>query len=239
MRTRVKYSFINRFVLSVFIIFFSTLNAFAANSLLGVDVKQIDNDNYKIILKVNNAVNIKQFSDSADNLTLVLNSAVPSDSVEILYDNASDLKNVIVQKKNSSNTMILLQGKNIDNAKIYTKELSTGILKQFDSNANSLNKYLYIANKKYILFGLVGIILLFFLMISSRPDLKRNVNKKSKQHNKQTEYNTIRNKTVSQKRYVPSIHYRINNVKTNMTLPKDFVISNLSQYEEEKIRKVG
>ena len=135
--------------------------------------------------------------------------------------------------------MILLQGKNIDNAKIYTKELSTGILKQFDSNASSLNKYLYIANKKYILFGLVGIILLFFLMISSRPDLKRNVNKKSNKQKKQTEYVTIRNKTVSQKRYVPSIHYRINNVKTNMTLPKDFVISNLSQYEEEKIRKVG
>ena len=239
MRTRVKYSFINGFLLSVCIILFSALNAFAANSLLGVDVKQDGNDNYKIILKVNNAVNIKQFSESADNLTLVLTSAVPSDSVEILYDNASDLKNVIVQKKNSDNTMILLQGKNIDKAKIYTKELSTGILKQFDSNANSLNKYLYIANAKYLLFGLAGIILLFFLMISSRPDLKGNVNKKSNKQKKQTEYVTIRNKIVNQRRYIPSIHYRINNVKTNMTIPKDFVISTLSQYEEEKIRKVG
>ncbi len=239
MRTRVKYSFINRFLLSVFILFFSALNAFAANSLLGVDVKQTDNDNYKIILKVNNAVNLKKSSGTADNLTLVLNSVVPSDSVEILYDNASDLKNVIVQKKNADNTMIILQGKNIDKAQIYTKELSTGILKQFDSNSNSLNKYLYIANTKYLLLGLAGIILLFLLMLSSRPDLKRNNNKKIKQSNKQSEYITIRNKTINQKRYVPSINYRINSVKTNMTLPKDFVISNLSQYEEEKERKVG
>ena len=135
--------------------------------------------------------------------------------------------------------MIILQGKNIDKAQIYTKELSTGILKQFDSNSNSLNKYLYIANTKYLLLGLAGIILLFLLMLSSRPDLKRNNNKKIKQSNKQSEYITIRNKTINQKRYVPSINYRINSVKTNMTLPKDFVISNLSQYEEEKERKVG
>ena len=75
-------------------------------------------------------------------MTLLLKETLPTDSVEIVYDNAADLQNVIVQKKNNGDTAVLLQCKNIQNAKIYTKDLSTGLIVQ-----NSNNKF-YITNKK-------------------------------------------------------------------------------------------
>lgn len=228
MKTRINYNILTRFFMVVCIFFFSALNAQAFNALSGVDVKQNDNNSYNITLKVDNSVKIKKITDSQDNLTLVLDSIIPTDSVEIVYDNASDLKNVMVQKKNTDNTVIVFQGKNIENAKIYTKELSTGIVKPFDEN--SLTNYLYIANLKYFLVGLAGVVFLFFMLISMRP--------KSKRYNSASAQ-TLRNKINSRNRYIPSINYKINSVRANATVPKELVISKLNEYQEQKIRKAG
>lgn len=229
MKTRIKVNIIKLFLV-VCVFLFSNLNALAFNALSGVDVKQINNDVYNITLKVDNSVKIKKVTDSKGNLTLILSSIIPADSIEIVYDNTSDLKNVIVQKKNDQNTIILFQGKNIENAKIYTKELSTGLLKSLDANPGALNNYLYIANKKYFSFAILGFISLFFIMLSLRP--------KSKRYNPQAQ-NTIRTKVNSKNRYIPSINYKINNTKGNMSVPKDFVISKIRTYQEQKIRKAG
>lgn len=238
MSTRIKYSLISKLILFLCIFCFSALNAFAANSLSGVDVKQTGSDSYKIILKTDNSVKLNKISEGKDNLVLVLNSTIPADSVEIVYDNASDLKNVMIQKKNSDNTMILLQGKNIENAEIYTKEITTGLLKQINTPENSLENYLYISNAKHLKYILFAIIGLFFLMLCFRPKSKKYISANQHNNKKQITVNSIKNKISTDKRYIPSINYRINNVQSNMSVPKEFVISNINKYEE-KIRKAG
>lgn len=241
MGTRIKYSFINKFLLLfICIFFFSVLNSFAANALSGVDVKQIGDGSYNVILKTDSSVNIKKITDTKDTLLLILDSSIPADAVEIVYDNTSDVKNVMVQKKNSDNTMILIQGKNIENAKIFTKDISTGIVNPLDNKMNSLNNYLYVANVKYLTFGFIGIIMMFILMISFRPKQTKYSYNVKKQYKtiKQTTINNINKKKNYSKRYVPSINYRINNMGYNMSVPKDFDVQS-QMFEEEQIRKVG
>lgn len=240
MSTGRKYNLISKLSLFVIAFCFTCIAAFASNSLTGVDVKQMGESSYNIILKTDSSVNVKKIVDGKDNITLLLKSTIPSDSVEIVYDNASDLYNVMVQRKNDDSTMVLLEGKNINNAIVYTKEISTGDLKQVDANGNSLNNHLYLANLKYFSFSLMGIIFIFMLMHSFRPKSKNNVamNQKQIRSKKHTTINSMKKNASVQKRYVPSINYRIANAKSNMSMPNDFVISNAEQYQE-KIRKAG
>ena len=245
MRTRVKFNLLNKLFLFAFAFVCSFAVSFAADSsLTGIDVKQVGDADYNILLKLDNAANIQRISNDSDNLTIVLNSTIPSDSVEILYDNTANLDNVIVQKKNNENTVILLQGKNIENAKIYTKELSTGLTKENNAKENSLNNYLFIADKKLASFSLLGLIAFFGLMLSLRPRNKRYssapVNVRNSKSAKKVTVNTLRNKNINQSRNIPSINYRVNgSAKVAMSVPKDFVINNYNAKEVEQIRKAG
>ncbi len=234
MNIRIEYGIIKKFLLLFFIFVFSALNVQAQNALSSVSVSQTAGNSYNITLKTDGSVRIKKYAESENNLLLVLNSVVPADSVEIVYDNASGLENVIVQKKNDNNTTILFQGKNVENSKIFVKELSTGLLKPFDSN--TLSDYLYIENIKYFSYAFSVIVVLFLMMILFRPGYKiyrskQKVSKKTIQNSQ-----TLRTKQYTAKRYIPSINYKVSVQKRNMTIPKDFVISN---HMEEKIRKAG
>lgn len=232
-----SFNFIKKMVLLLCVFMLSALSAYANNSLLGINVEQTANDTYNIVLKADSSTKITKHVESKDNLTLFLNSIIPSDSIDIVYDNASDLDNVIVQKRNSDNTIILLQGKNIHNANIYVKELSTGVLKPYDSN--SLSNYLYVGNVKYFVTGVAGLVLIFLLMIALRPKSKKYTHTANVQQKVKYSTTTIRAKQQIQKRYVPSINYKVANTRTNMTVPKDFVISAAQKYNEERIRKAG
>ncbi len=246
MKTGKQLSIINRIFLFIFVFLLSSINSFALdNSLSGINVSQNENNEYKVLLKLDKNVQIKKISDEQDTLILVLSSTLPSDSMEIVYDNARDLNNVIVQKKNADNTLILLQGKNIENAKIYTKDLSVGIIKPFDTNSNSSGNLFFIADKKVLAFSLTGLIILFLIMLASRPGEKRyqsnNINRTAKSV-KRTEVNTLRNKNLVQSRNIPSINYRsngsFNSANAFISTPEDFAVNN-GQYSEEKIRKAG
>ncbi len=240
MRLRVS-SLVSKVLFLTGAIVISSVGAFAAtNSISGVDVKQIENGEYSVILKMDRNANIKKISDNMDTLDIVINSALPVEDMEIVYDNAADLKNVIVQKKNANNTVISLQGKNVENAKIYTKELSTNAIKEVKTFA-----LFNFADNKSILFGLIGL-LMFMMLKSSKKSKKQNSivaqevsSKKARKSKKQT-INTInkRNKVAAQN--IPSINYRINGSfaasQQNMSIPKDFVIN---QYQKEQMRKVG
>lgn len=231
MSTRVKI--LNKLFLFIGIFLCSFLSAFAAeNSLFGIDVKQLNEADYSVILKVDNSLDVQKVFNGEDNLTLVLNQTVPTDSVEIIYDNAADLENVIVQKKNNGDTAILLQGKGIENAKIFTKDLASGQLVQAD------NKKLFSVDIKTAGFSVLGFIAFFMLMLSIRPKNKRyNSNVKNVKATKKVVANTLRNKIQHQSKNIPSINYNVNaGFKSNMSVPKDFVINN---YMEEEIRKVG
>lgn len=247
MRTGKEYSIINRCFAFVFIFAFAALNSFSAeNSLSGVDIKQSANSGYQIFLKLDKKAQIKKIIENDDNLTLVVNSTLPSESMEIVYDSEDNFSNVIVQKKNDDNTLISLQGQNIANAEIYTKELSTGIVKQLDEKEGFLNGLFFIADKKILSCSILGMFFFFLMMLASRPKNKRyssqNVNKIVK--SKKMVVDTLRNKNLVQSRNIPSINYKVNgsfnSVNMHVSTPKDFVINNANQpVEIEEIRKAG
>ncbi len=230
-----------RFVLFVLILLAGATSAFALeSSLAGIDVNQDNQGKYNIKLKLDKSVNINKYVDNTNNMTLVLSSVLPSESLEIIYDNAADLNNVIVQKKND-NTIILLQGDNIENANIYTQELSSGVIKPADINKNS--ETLSILNNRFISFSVLGVILLFILMINSKPKEKHYAKNNTYETVKSKNYaNTLRHKNLIQSKKIPSINYKINgkfNNSNTTTIPKDFVINNYNTIESEKIRKAG
>lgn len=243
MKTRRVIHIINKCFLFICVVLLSSLSSFAAeNSLLGIDVKQMPNNGYNILLRLDNTAQINKTVDSEGNLIINLNSTLPSDSMDIIYDNTSDLNNVIVQKKNKDNTVILLQGKNIANAQIFTKELSTGITKKLDAKNSLLSNLLFIADKKIFAFSFAAMFLMFLMMLAVRPKNQRysassikKINKTAKDVNA----NTLRNKNLIQSKNIPSINYNVKKSLNSsfMSVPKDFVINN--HIVEEEIRKVG
>lgn len=241
MNTRNKFSLIIN-LLFICIFFVSSMASYAMNSLSGVDINQTDKGNYNIVLKTDSAAKIDKISEKNNSLIITLTSVVPVESLEILYDNISDIKNVMVQKKNSDNTMVIIEGNNIENANIYLNDLSLGTIKPVDANISSLNNYLYIENVKYFTFCVVGIFIMFLLMLSFRPKQEKYTSNVKKQ------YNTVKNTTINkinkkhsnvQKRYIPSINYRITGLEANMTVPDSLRNSASVIFEEERERKAG
>lgn len=241
-----ELSIINKFFVLGVVFVLSPVFSFAVeNSLSAIDVKQSSSGEYDIVLKLDKKAQVKKMVDSEGNLTLVVNSTLPSETMDIVYDSAADLENVIVQKKNKDNTLILFQGENISNAKVYTKELSTGVVKQINSNDAAFGNLFFIADKKVLAMFLVGLFSFFMMMLALRPREKKYTVASAKKHTnvkKNTSVNTLRNKNLVQSKNIPSINYKVNgsfsSVNANMSKPKDFVIN--KQYQEiEQIRKVG
>ena len=207
-----EYIFQN-FLFCIIALAFISMPVCAANtSLTGINVKQNSN-NTDVILKLAGNSKIKKIVNSNDNITLILNSAVPSESIDIVYDNTSNINNVIVQKKNNDNTVIMLEGKNIANASIFTKDVLNG------NNLTPLNsKTLFFNfNRLSVIFGIM--FLLFILCIN----LKR----------KHTKLHSI-NKNIYSKT-ISSVPYKTTN--KFISTPKDFIINRYM--EEEKIRKAS
>ena len=229
---------LNKLFLFICIFLCSSVFACAAEkSLLGIDVQQ-QGSNYNVMLKLDKDAEIQRMVNGEDNLTIVLKETLPTDSVEIIYDNAADLENVIVQKKKNGNTLILLEGKAIENASIYAKDLSTGVVSQFGIE-KSLANYLFVV-KKIVGFSFLVLMMFYLLMLSLRPKNKRyNSNVKNVKSTNVSSSNTLRNKNVNQSRNIPSINYKVNGGFSKMSIPKDFVINNHMASEREQIRKAG
>ncbi len=238
MRTRIQK--LNKLFLFICIFLCSSVFAFATeNAISGIDVRQLGPSNYDVVLKTNADVDIQKMVNGEDNLTIILKDTVPTESVDIIYDNAADLENVIVQKKNNGNTVIFLQGKDIENAQVYTKDISTGAVLPSDEE-RSLDNYLFIADKKIAGFSVLGLVMFFMIMLSLRPKNKRyNSNVKNVKTNKSLSENTLRNKNINQSRSIPSINYKLNGGFSRMSIPKDFVINNHMANEKKQIRKAG
>ena len=243
MITAKGFKLIYKYFISVFTIFVFALNSFASEaSLSGIDVNRNDNGTYKIILRLDGASKIKKMAEESNKLTVMLNSTLPSDAMDIVYDNNSNLTNVIVQKKNKNNTMIIFEGNNIQNADIYTKELSSGSVKQLNDNG-ILNGIFFIADKKLLATSVLSVIFIFFMMLMARPKSKRysSVKTNNSANKKQVRVNTLRNKNLVQSRNIPSINSGINgsfnSARMYMTQPNELVVNNT--YEEEQIRKAG
>ncbi len=241
MRTTSNFGLLKKSLLLICIFIFSGISTYASvNFLSGIDVKQTNDNNHSVLLKLNNSVKIQKVSNSKDNLTLTLASTMPSDSIDIVYDNTDDLQNVVVQKKNADNTVIAIQGKNIENAKIYVNDISSGITKEYKDSM--LNNLLFLANDN-VSTTLAILSLLILLMFAHKPtNKKKNSNKNITISNHVKNYqtiNTLKTQNIKQSRRVPSINYNVNKIYENRyaTKPQDFVINESER--KERIRKVG
>jgi hypothetical protein len=216
---------------------FSFTSALAANiSLSGIDVDQNPENEYSVFVKTDKKANIQVKTNENNKLVILLNSTTPADSLDIIYDDAPDMTNVIVQKKNKNNTLILLEGKNISNAQIYNNDLSTGLIKPVYSDGFSNNKILSTAG--------IGIGFLLLMMLILKPRNRKytvSENNNTKRQRKTSRVNTLRNKNLVQSTNIPSISYNVNgsfnSVQKYMTTPADLSVN--EQYEEEEIRKAG
>ncbi len=237
-------NFIKKIVLFVFIFLFSGISSYCAdNSINGIDVQQVSGGAYNILLKLDKPAKITKQTDGNNNLTIVLNKILPSDSLEIIYDNADDLDNIIVQKKNSENTSVYFHGKNINNSIIYVKDLSTGMTNLLNEKNNS---FFFISAKKFVLYSVFSLFCIFLFMLLIRPKSKRysenNTYKIVKSQNKHI-VNTLRSKNLVQSKNIPSINYNINSGFNNLNkyteIPEELKFFNNSETEANEIRKAG
>ncbi len=234
---------ISKCIFFMFIFLLSSINSFAVeNSLSGIDVTQLNG--YKVLLKLDKKAQVNKSVDKEGNLILILNQTLPSDSLEIVYDNIDGLNNIIVQKKGTDNTLIHLQGKNIKNAQVYTKELSTGYVKALNSNNSLFNNLFFITDKKIFVYSVTGMIILFILLLAFRPKEKRYIVNNTDKiiSNKRIYANTLRNKNLIQSKNIPSIGYSVNgsfkSANSYMSLPEHYTSGN-NIYTNDKARKVG
>lgn len=221
------------------ILIFSGLQSYASvHSLSAIEVLQNNNGEYSIILKADKKLPVKKEAFSNSKLSLLLNSTLPSESMDIIYDNSPDIKNIIVQKKNKNNTVILFEGLNINNSKVYLKDMSSGTMNIAGAN-NIFNNF----NKTDIVVS-SGLFLLMLMLISNKNRNKKyeasnkSVNKKQK---RQLNVNTLRNKNLVQSKNIPSISSKINgsftSAKVYMSIPQELSVN--EDFEEEQIRKAG
>ena len=242
-----EFNILNKCIAFVCVFLCASLSSFAIeNSLSEVGLRQSVDNGYQVILKLDKKAQIKKIVDGTDNLTLVVNSTLPSESMEIIYDSEDSLANIIVQKRNDNNTLISLQGENIANAEILTKEISTGAVKKLDKNENTLNNLFFIADKKILGSSLIGILFLFLMMLVTKPRNRKStsltVDKTS--HLNKTYANTLRNKNLVQSQNIPSINYKVNgsfsSANSHSTMPKDLVVNGKKNtIREQQIRKAG
>ena len=230
-----------KILLLFFVFICSNFFAYSAeNSLSEISVKKTYSGQYNILLKLNKSANVKKSFDG-ENLILTIPSTLPSDSIDIIYDNASGLHNVTVQKKNTNNTLILLQGDNISNSQIFTKDISTGFTKKIDDSNPFFTNILFVSDKKFVvLFSLLALFF-FTIILASKPRTKTSVQQQhfsssNSYHNKSM---TLRRKNLLQSKNIPSISYKLNGSFSSVSVskPSDFDFNN--NQLDEQIRKVG
>lgn len=211
----------------------SALSSFADfNVISSVDIKQNENNGYNIILNADKPVSLSKINKDTNSMAFIVDSAVPSDTIEISYDSNSDLNNVIVQKKNADNTAITIQGKNIENSQIYVNSLYDGTLSKADLINNSFNKY-----------TLFSLMIIFALIAIFKPKKKNNNLQTPKKLSKKTvnTYNsTLRNKNNLRPDILPSMNYKVTGSFKNsvVSIPKELSINSYNDLPQE-IRKAG
>ena len=233
MNLRIKFSFVLKLFVFYAVFIISALSFHADfNVISSVDIKQAENNGYNIILNSDKIVKISEITKDINSLAFIVNSAVPSDAIEISYDSNSDLNNVIVQKKNAYNTAITIQGKNIENSQIYVNSLYDGTLTKADLQNNSFNKY-----------TLFSLLFIFALIALFKPKKKNNNLQTPKKLNKKTvnTYNsTLRNKNNMRQDVLPSMNYKVTGSFKNsvVTIPQELSVNSYNELPQ-KIRKAG
>lgn len=217
-----------KLLISLFAFMFMTVSAYAS-TLSEIEITQDNNGKYNVVFSLDSKTKIVKENSSKGNLSLLLKGTNLADNLNISYENSTDLQNVVVQKKNKDNSIVLLEGKNIEEAKILAKDINNGVISEIKLKNNSL---------LYSVLGVFGLIMLLAIRntIILRRKRKRVVQDPNELIKKKIqEVNTLRKKNKQQSKNIPSINYNLNNSKT--TIPEGFVINNYKNNQEN--RKVG
>lgn len=224
---------VKRLFLLIIMFLFTAINVYAKdNSLSGITVQYSDNQGYNIVLRTDMPAQINKSVDENGDLLLTLKETLPAESFDIVYDNAEETSNIIVQKKNH-NTKILIQGDNISQAKIYLKELSTGVMKPIESNKGFIS---LISGKNISAISILSIILLLIINFRAKSKRQKLAKAGAQQLKSKIIANTLRKKNLIQSKNIPSINYKVN---TFATVPNDFIINQNEYSEPEKIKKAS
>lgn len=94
-----------------------TLPSFAQNLLSGIQINP-DGNSYQVVLKTNKATPIKKVIESAEKIYLEIQNVELLSSVNTVYNEVPNVKNVIVEPTSKNSVRIFLQGKNMKEAKV-------------------------------------------------------------------------------------------------------------------------
>jgi len=98
---------------------FSNVNA-AENVpvLSGLQINPTENGSYQIILKADKDIPVKKYVTADNTVVLDIKGVKASDSINTVYNNASDVDHVVFQPVKDNHIKVFVQGKNISDSNI-------------------------------------------------------------------------------------------------------------------------
>ena len=94
-----------------------------------------DGNSYQVLLKTEKPVPIKKVIETNNKIYIELQNVEPLASVSTIYNNVPNINNVVVEPMSKNSVKILVQGKNVNDAKVQFE--STNILKNNTPKATS------------------------------------------------------------------------------------------------------
>lgn len=96
----------------------TTVQAYNGAILKGIKIDQLNNQDYRVVIKTNKDVPIKKYITAANKVVLDLNDIRPAQFLNTVYSDSSQVDHVIVQPVSDDKLRIFLQGVNIASSKI-------------------------------------------------------------------------------------------------------------------------
>ena len=124
MRSIVKFS--RNLSLAGLALFLSMSNVFA-NTLSEVEINSQDNG-YGIVLKTDEAAQMKKIISSNDKMSIELKNVSASENINTVYDNVANLENVTILPASKNDIRITFKGKDIANSKVSFETVKTDAL---------------------------------------------------------------------------------------------------------------
>lgn len=103
-----------------------TMSNVLANTLSEVQINSVG-DGYGIVLKTDEAAQMKKVISSNDRMTIELKDVNASDDINTVYNNVANLDNVTIQPSSKNDIKIIFKGKDITNSKVSFETVKTDI----------------------------------------------------------------------------------------------------------------
>lgn len=103
-----------------------TMSNVLANTLSEVEINSLG-DTYGIVLKTDEAAQMKKVISSNDRMSIELKDVNASENINTVYNNVANLDNVTIQPSSKNDIKIIFKGKDIANSKVSFETIKTDI----------------------------------------------------------------------------------------------------------------